>query len=449
MPVLRLFVWCLFVLGLGVGNSVWAQDWKTSLNPQVAQSGRLMLFRVAGSNTIGSHLAPKLVETFFAHEGLTDVKTVSNGLDAVVVSGVWQQGVRPVELQVSIEAHGSATGFRGLINHTADLAAASRPIEGSEKLALSSLGDMQDSDHEHIIGIDGLAIIVNPTNSIASLNTSQIQALFTGKIRNWKQVGGADAGVNVYARDHNSGTFDTFQRLVLQEETLSGKAKRFESNDQLNQSVLGDAHGIGFVPLAFIGKAKALTVSDGVAMALKPSILTVATEDYPLSRRLFFYSPGADKRSPAVSAFLKFVTSDAGQKVVADIGFVAQALHPVAVQSMDSRLKGWRRLNLNFRFDDGTSELDNKAQVDIQRLALYMAKMGDRDHMLTLVGYSNPEQAVEQASLSRLRAQNVRWALREDKVHSNIDTLAGEAMAVADPHSVNADRNRRVEVWFR
>ena len=197
MPRLRLRPWCMLSFCLALVNVSWAQDslppsldWKSSLSDQVSQTGKVVLFRVAGSNTIGAHLGPKLVETFFSHEGLSDIRVDSTGENAVEVSGVWSSAERPVRLAVSIQAHGSSTGFQGLIDKTADLAAASRPIKDSEVRALQALGDMQDSDHEHIVAIDGLAIIVNPANPVQTLSTRQIQDLFTGKVQNWRDVGG-------------------------------------------------------------------------------------------------------------------------------------------------------------------------------------------------------------------------------------------------------------------
>lgn len=434
---------------------LWAQpaeisaDWKSELNEHIPASGEVKLFRISGSNTIGAHLAPSLVSTFFAAEGLTNIEEQPVGENEIAVSGVWNGGSRPLKLVVTVAAHGSSTGFKALDLGDADLAASSRPINAGELLTLAQLGNMSDSDHEHIIAIDGLAIIVNPANPLTQLTTRQITDLFTGKIRSWKDVGGASAPVRIYARDDQSGTYDTFERLVLRGAALSSQALRFESNDLLARSVMADANGIGFVPLANVAATKALRVSDGVALGLAPTTLTVATEDYPLSRRLYFYAADVGSRSAALSAFLAFVSTDAGQTVVDKVGFVAQALHPVTVEPSDARLQRWQRLNLNIRFADGSSDLDNKARADVARLVEYLDQHAAGDLQLTLVGYSNPATLRNQATLSRLRAQNVRWALRDKGVRGKLETLAGAAVSVADPASINADRNRRVEVWVR
>lgn len=114
----------------------------------------------------------------------------------------------------------------------------------------------------------------------------------------------------------------------------------------------------------------------------------------------------------------------------------------------DSSLEGWQRLNMNIRFEDGSSALDSKAQLDVQRLSRFLAEPARQDMQVKLVGYSRLDSATP-ARLSRLRAQNVRWSLRQQGVDNKVATLAGGDTTVADSASGNVDRNRRVEVWVR
>lgn len=421
-------------------------DWQQALLQQDARDGRLELFRIAGSNTIGAHLAPNLVAGFFRAEGLRDVSINTVGDNAVQVTGTLAAGARPLQLVVPVQAHGTRTGFQALAQGSAVLAAASRRIRPEEAAPLGTLAQLQSAGHEQVVAIDGLAIIVHPANPLRKLDLRQIRDLFAGRVRNWAEVGGAPGPVNLLARDEKSGTRDTFDALVLQDQPLAAGARRFESNEQLADAVQADEFAIGFVPLAHIGNARALAVADGGAVALAPTGLTVATEDYPLSRRLYFYSLDAGQRTSALAALLQYVRSDAGQRVATESGFVAQSLHPVAVTSADTRLDGWSRLNMNIRFEQGSSELDDKARQDVQRLAEFMSQPGGADMAVTLVGYSPADDA---RGLSRLRAQNVRWLLRQQGVEGRVATLAGDATLVAGLDSVQAERNRRVEIWVR
>lgn len=424
-------------------------DWKQALGERVQRGSEVALFGISGSNTLGARLAPALVQAFFAAEGLQDVHITALRENEQRIEGVWMGGARPIRVTVAVKAHGTRTGFEALQRGEADLAAASRPLTETEAQGLASLGNLRSPGQEHVVAIDGLAIIVHPDNPLRQLDIAQITALFNGSVNNWRALGGPERQVRIYARDDKSGTYDTFERLVLRGASLDKRALRFESNDLLAQSVMADPGGVGFVPLANAAQAHALAVADSQVAALPPTVLTVASEDYLLSRRLYLYSLPEQRRSAGVSAFLAFVQSDAGQRIVEGSGFVAQALHPVAVNPADARLLGWQRLNLNLRFADGASDLDTKAQVDVERLASYINRQGAGDVQLTLVGFSNPLSSHGQSALSRLRAQNVRWALRQQGVRSPIETLAGDAVLVADPRSPQADRNRRVEVWIR
>src|SRR5690606_979959 len=121
--------------------------------------------------------------------------------------------------------------------------------------------------------------------------TEQIAQIFSGKITHWDQVGGGQGRIRLYARDSNSGTWETFRDLVLSPKRLElhPEARRFESNADLSHTVSSDINAIGFVGLASVAQAKALAVSSGDSRAMLPSKAQVATEDYPLSRRLYLY----------------------------------------------------------------------------------------------------------------------------------------------------------------
>ena len=123
------------------------------------------------------------------------------------------------------------------------------------------------------------------------LNKEQIAQVFSGAITDWAKVHGSGGQINLYARDDKSGTYDTFKTLVLGPAPLAGSAKRFEDSRALSDAVAADAGGIGFVGLPYVHDAKAIAVSETGTRALLPNRLTIATEDYPLSRRLFLYTP--------------------------------------------------------------------------------------------------------------------------------------------------------------
>ena len=427
-----------------------ALDLGLSIPPQKKH----VLFSIQGSNTLGADLAPLLVEGFFGSLGATDIHRLESKIEnESVVVGRYKHGKYKADIRVTVAAHGSSTGFNALLQSQADIAASSRSIKDSEIGSLRLLDKLHREPKEVIVGIDGLAVIVHPDNPIQQLTMVQLQEIYTGKITNWSTVGGVNSKIRVLARDSKSGTYDTFKTLVLKKQALLSVVSRYESNNVLSNAVGSQVDAIGFVGLAFVNSAKAVSIADGESSALFPLELNVATEDYPLSRRLYFYRSSNPIMPNVVDAFLTFVESDKGQKLVKESGFISQKIYalPVSEEYADTESgEFWRRLNLNVRFQKGTSNLDNKAEMDVQRLISFL-KGGDQGFdSIRFVGYSNPLGDERQLlALSLLRAQNVRWALRNEGVRNSIQTKGGAPVFVADPESIRREKNRRVEVWVQ
>ena len=126
--------------------------------------------------------------------------------------------------------------------------------------------------------------------------------------------------MTVYARDDKSGTYDTFRHLVSRDTPLLPEAKRYESSEELSDAVAGDAGGVGFIGLPYVRSAKSVMVQEAGSVPLLPSPLTVSTEDYPLARRLYLYSPPS--ATLTAREFIDFALSEEGQRVVQASGFV-------------------------------------------------------------------------------------------------------------------------------
>lgn len=413
-------------------------------------SGRL--FTVQGSNTVGASLMKNFLHSYLEAKGAEQVSVESlPQANEYRVSG----RVRGRSVYVDVGAHGSSTGFRALNSGDAELAMSSRAIKSEEVEQLAHYGDLLDFSAAHVIAIDGLAVIVNRDNPLTQLSVEQIAGVFSGQISNWQQLGGADQRINVYARDANSGTWETFESLVLGKQySLSPQARRFESNDQLSDLVAADVGGIGFVGLASVRDARALKVFDEGTTPLLPEHVDVATEDYMLSRRLFLYTPPALK-STIVEDFVAYVQSDAGQQQVGKTGFVSQALMAIAPEEPRKgpadyvqTTAGAERLSVNFRFAEGSAVLDNKAQQDVRRVMAYMAREENRGKQLMLVGFGDEEQTESRALvLSKMRAVTVKIALHKAGVVTRPVEGFGAFLPVASNDGAEKIKNRRVELW--
>ncbi|CAM3079320.1 hypothetical protein BZK31_00525 [Pseudomonas floridensis] len=414
------------------------------------------VLRIQGSNTINARLGPALVEGLMRQQGLQAVRTLpGDAVNEQRVTGTASDNGRPVRVEVA--AHGSGTGFEALNNGTADLAASSRPIKEQEAAELARLGDLRSAAAEQVIAIDGVAVILHPGNPLRQLDTRQLARIFSGEVKDWSEVGGNSGAIHLYARDENSGTWETFKELVLtrQGKHLSKAAVRFESSEQLSDEVSNDRNGIGFIGLPYVRRAKAIAIADGESKPMLPTVNLIATEDYPLSRRLFLYVPPLTPQGWA-QALVQFTQSVEGQAIVAQNGFVAQTVQAVRVPTTPQMPVDYQvltrkaeRLSVNFRFAQGSARLDNKAQLDLRRVADYLKANDKLDQQVTLVGFgdakSDPERAV---LLSRLRAMAVRRELQKSGVTFRDVLGLGDEMPVATNDLDDGRiKNRRVEVW--
>ena len=406
---------------------------------------------ISGSNTLGAKLIPSCAKAFLAANGGENPLIRMNAVNEFNVSAQNSDEI------FNIQAHGSSTGFKALLSGEASIAMSSRAIKDKEVKQLASYGDMLSADAEHAVALDGLAILVNKNNPVTQLSTQQIADIFSGRITNWAEVGGEDRAITLYARDENSGTWDTFKNLVLGKiYQLHSSAQRFESNDDLSDHVSIDIEGIGFSGLASVRAAKLIAVSDDETEAVLPTRLSVATEDYPLTRRLFLYTP-LSLKDERVEQFVEFCQSVEGQKIVADVGFVSQNViavkqqfapnAPVRYQQLAVNSK---RLSVNFRFKPGSSQLDNKAVRDVKRLAEFLRAPENKGRPLYLVGFSDKGKTDHSAELlSRFRALSVWAELYKQGLLVHESMGFGAFMPVAsNANDVSKWKNSRVEVWM-
>lgn len=420
------------------------------------------LLTITGSNTIGADLAPALAKGYLKKLGGYAIQSAKNGENQQVIYAnlPLNKGNKQHKIvRINIAAHGSSTGFSALKAQTTDIAASSRPAKQKEIDSLSELTSLTSASSEHVLAIDGLAIITHPGNPINTLSISQVAAIFSGEITNWVQVGGRSGQINLYARDEKSGTWDSFKRMVLETHSLADHATRFESNNTLSWRVSNDPGGIGFVGLPAVNKSKLIAVSQSAAKELKPTQLTVATEDYALSRRLYLYTLGepttGKPKNKHVIPFIQFSLNQKGQEIVAKNGFVSQnidSVQPEGYKELPLNFKQLthqgERLTVNFRFKEGSAQLDNRALRDIERLVTYMNQHPEK--ALVLIGFGDQKKTKERSVLlSKLRSMAVRRELVKQGVYPRFSYGYGEQLPVASNQSeLGRIKNRRVEVWL-
>lgn len=433
------------------------------LLPGYAVAGETI--RIKGSDTIGGRLAPSLAEAYRAHGHKTDFV---------------------------IEALGSSTAFVGLFDGTADIGASSRPINERE---LDSAKVLHINLEEVVIGYDGVAIIVHPTNPVAQMTMNDLARLFLGKVKNWREVGGPDLAVRLISRPSYSGTHTFFRDKVLRRgnskgsEDFAPSTEYVEDNVAIINAVAGDPRAISFVGLGW-AKSPVRVVAlkaDASREAIIPAPETVRQGKYPLYRPLLFYVPR--QASPSTREFVSFVLSADGARLVNIEGFVAndpqvsdtaqrveatkEETKKTATQVVENRPQAQgssgessakdptsnlattqpiesttaRREIIRISFSNASFSLSEQALTTLQEVA---KKVQDANVRVVIIGHADSRgNAANNRKLSALRASTVAAKLIELGVAQTsvtVNSAGAEEPLASNETSVGRVKNRRVDI---
>jgi phosphate transport system substrate-binding protein len=242
---------------------------------------------IKGSDTLGAKLVPQLAESFKAqHSGTT----------------------------FDIAAEGSTTGIAAIIDGTAEIGMSSRRAKSSEIGAANAKGKNMKPT---IVAYDGIAVIVNSANPIKSLTKKQVEQIFAGDVTDWSAVGGSGGKISIYTRNTSSGTYSDFKELAMKKRDYAGGSQKMAGNEQIAAEVGKNAHGIGYVGMAYVKASGIKVVAIDGATPSKESVLGKA---YPYARPTFYYTNG--EPTGLTKQFVDFTVMDAGQKIVEQVGFV-------------------------------------------------------------------------------------------------------------------------------
>jgi phosphate transport system substrate-binding protein len=242
---------------------------------------------IKGSDTLGAKLVPQLSEEFKAQHSDTTF---------------------------NIAAEGSTTGIAAIIDGTAQIGMASRPTKPEEVTAAKAKGV---NFKETVVAYDGIAVIVNSANPVKSLTKKQVEQIFTGDVTDWSAVGGSSGKISVYTRNTSSGTYSEFKELAMKKRDYAPDSQKMAGNEQIASEVAKNPNGVGYVGLAYTKASDIKVVGIDGAMPSKESVLGKA---YPYARPTFYYTNG--EPAGVAKQFVDFTVSDAGQKIVEQVGFV-------------------------------------------------------------------------------------------------------------------------------
>ena len=223
-------------------------------------------------------------------------------------------------VKMSISGGGTGNGIKALIDKTTNIAMASREIKKSEVDQAKAKGV---NPFEVTVALDCIVPMVHPTNFVENLTFEQLKKIYTGAITNWKDVGGPDAPIAVIGRDSSSGTYGTWQEMVVekgdgeQKSRVTPRAQVTASSGAMLTTVAGNKFAIGYDGIGYVDNTVRAVKVEGIGA----SVVSAKDGTYPLSRKLYMYTDG----SPAgnVKSFIDYLLSADGQKIVSDTGFVS------------------------------------------------------------------------------------------------------------------------------
>jgi len=247
---------------------------------------------------------------FMAQEKLT----VKGSDTMVILSQRWAEKYMSLNPEVSIQVTGggSGTGISALINGTTDICNSSRPMKQSE---IKTLKERYGSLGVEIpCAKDGVTIYLNEKNSVTSLTMDQLKKIYTGKITNWKDLGGKDGKIILYSRENNSGTYVFFKDNVLKGQDYSPSCQNLPGTAAVVNAVSKDANGIGYGGHGYSKGVKMCKVN-----GIEPNETNIGSGKYPISRDLYMYV--RNKPSGKIKKFIDWILSPEGQKIVTKVGY--------------------------------------------------------------------------------------------------------------------------------
>jgi phosphate transport system substrate-binding protein len=219
------------------------------------------------------------------------------------------------DVNITVSESGSGNGAKSLINGVCDIADMSRFMKDKEFKAAVEKGIFPVA---HVVALDGLPILVHPSNPVDNLTVEQVRNIYIGKIKNWKEVGGPNVKIVMVSRDTNSGTYETFNKLVMKKQKIVEGCEYVGSNGAVRGRVQNTPAAIGYAGLGFVDKTvKALKINN-----IYPTRKTVSSGKYPIARPLFMFTNGYPKMGSHVYQFVTLHLTKKGQEMIDRIGFV-------------------------------------------------------------------------------------------------------------------------------
>jgi phosphate transport system substrate-binding protein len=436
---------------------------------------------IAGSDTIGLGMMPLLM-TGFAASMDADAEITNTAAGQTLATLIGDGGFGDEIGSYLVSATNDTDAFESLLKGSAKVGMSSRRITKDEARALraAGAGNMVSPDQERIVAIDSMIVVTHPSNPVEQLDLDQLRGIFSGQVRNWSQLGGPDRDINVIMHEEDAASYEFFMSYLFGDDKPSFLPQGIAQDDQeVSNVVYLDRNAIGFVGYAFQRGAKAVSLVNECGIATTPDAFSAKTEEYALNRRMYLYNR-SDNLDDASQSLLDFAVSQEADAIIGKSGFIdlgivrrEQSLEdPRAVAMADEAadydagfesevmremleaMTEYDRLSTTFRFRTGSSKIDERGMLDMQRLVRFLERAPEGTEV-KLVGFTDSVGPFEaNRRLAMGRADEVLNDLR-NAAGSNLNhvKLATAGYGEIAPSACNVSErgreiNRRVEVWI-
>jgi len=423
---------------------------------------------ISGSRTLGELIVRPLLETYAQSGGASNPIWTQRGSSSE--RGFQAQFGAGQTFSAALTLKGTLSGIDDLAKGNAQIAMLERRMTKAEaqRVATAGLGDPLALGNEAIIGASAVVVVVHPSNPVKALTFAQVEGIFSGRIRNWNEVGGPNRRIQVLAPMAGSTLLDVAKDTLSDPFEILPSARRTGTSLETADLVSADPASVGLVHTDYRGNTAALALTNGCGQTFEPTPFNIQSETYPLWSRQFLYSTSTAARS--TRDFLAFVQTPAAQRVLQDrgLGGLAPSLANKGAITFDRAqtakypdasarfldivaafVAGAARVTVTFRFEPGSNDLDGRAIADLDRLVEFVKGGALGRRTLALVGYwENTGNFIADVAQSKARAVAVAELLQKKGL--TVERLFGFGPLLpveCDRAAVSQQRNRRVEVW--
>jgi len=436
---------------------------------------------IIGSEAIGVGMMPLLM-TGFAASLDADAEITNTSADETIATLISDGGFGDEIGSYQVSAVSDNAAFQALLDQSAMIGMSSRRITQDEARALRAdgAGSMVSPEQERIIAVDSMVVVTHNSNPVDQLSQGELAAIFAGEITNWSEVGGTDRPINIITYEPGTASYEYFMSYLYGDERPTNPPQGIATDDQAMSNVMfHDQNAIGYLGFAFQRGAQPVQLLNECGISTQPDAFSAKTEEYELSRRMYLYNRG-DNIDDGAQAFLNYVMSDEADSVIGKSGFIdlgivrrtqgendprrAALIDEIArydigfegeiMREMLAEMDSYDRLSTTFRFRTGSSRLDERGRLDMERLVSYLETQ-PAGTQIAVVGFTDdvgPFEANRALAVERANAivEEIRTVGGDRIAGVNMETMGFGEVAPSACNISERGRgiNRRVEIWI-